>query len=94
MILHVIEASVCGPHSLRVAFSDGTQKRVNLLPVLDGPIFEPLRDPAYFSRVVVDPVLGTVVWPNEADLAPEALYELSAEEEAATSNEPIESIAA
>jgi len=24
-------------------------------------------DPAYFARVVVDPVAGTVVWPNEAD---------------------------
>ena len=81
MILHILEAEVCGPHSLRLTFSDGTRKRVNLLPLLDGPIFEPLRDPAYFARVAIDPVAGTVVWPNEADFAPEALYELQAEEE-------------
>ncbi len=81
MILRIFEAEVCGPHLLRLTFSDGTRKRVNLLPLLDGPIFEPLRDPAYFARVVVDPVAGTVVWPNEADFAPEALYELEAEEE-------------
>jgi hypothetical protein len=93
MILHVIEVSVCGPHSLRLVFNDGTRKRVNLLPLLDGPIFEPLRDPVYFARVVVDPVVGTVVWPNEADLAPEALYELSPEEETAVSNEPVASLA-
>jgi hypothetical protein len=93
MILHVIEASVCGPHSLRLVFNDGTRKRVNLLPLLDGQIFEPLRDPVYFARVVVDPVVGTVVWPNEADLAPEALYELSPEEETAVSNEPVASLA-
>jgi hypothetical protein len=80
MILHILEAEVCGPHSLRLTFSDGTRKRVNLLSLLDGPIFEPLRDPAYFARVVIDPVAGTVVWPNEADFAPEALYELEAEE--------------
>ena len=64
---------------MRLTFSDGTRKRMNLLPLLDGPIFGPLRDPVYFARVVIDPVAGTVVWPNEADFAPEALYELQAE---------------
>lgn len=83
MILHVSEAEVCGPHSLRLTFSDGMRKRVNLLPLLEGPILEPLVDPAYFARVVVDPVAGTVVWPDKADFAPEALYELEAEEEPA-----------
>jgi len=81
MILHIVEAEVCGPHSLRVVFDDGTQKRVNLLPLLEGPVFEPLREPAYFARVSVDPICRTVVWPNGGDLAPEALYELSAEQE-------------
>ncbi len=81
MILHILEAKVCGPHSLSLVFNDGTHKRVNVLPILEGPVFEPLHDPAYFARVVVDPVLGTVVWPNEADFAPEALYELPSEEE-------------
>jgi len=85
VILHIVEAVVCGPHSLLLTFNDGTQKRVNLMPLLEGPIFEPLRDPAYFSRVVVDSLLGTVVWPNGADLAPEALYELPAEEEPVSS---------
>jgi hypothetical protein len=84
MILHILEAKICGPHSLRLTFSDGTRKRVNLLSLLDGPIFEPLHNPTYFARVVIDPVAGTVVWPNEADFAPEALYELEAEEEPAS----------
>jgi hypothetical protein len=35
-----------------------------------GPMFEPLRDVAYFAQVVVDEELGTVVWPDGADLAP------------------------
>jgi hypothetical protein len=87
VILHIFEAEVCGLHSLRLTFSDGTRKRVNLLPLLDGPIFEPLHDPAYFARVVIDPVAGTVAWPNGADFAPEALYELEAEEE--ITGEPI-----
>lgn len=80
MILRIHEAQVCGSHSLRLTFNDGTSKQVDVSPLLEGPIFEPLRDPTYFASVTVDPVCGTVVWPNGADFAPEALYELRAEE--------------
>ena len=76
MVLHVVSAEVCGPHSLRITFSDGLSKHVDLSPLLHGPVFEPLLDASYFAMVVVDPACGTVVWPNGADLAPEALYEL------------------
>jgi hypothetical protein len=62
---------------LELAFNDGIRKRVN--------VFEPLQDPAYFALAVLDSVIGTVVWPNEADFAPEALYELPAEAAAAAS---------
>jgi len=82
--LHITEAKVVGPNSLTLAFNDGTRKTVNLGPVISGPIFEPLRDPEYFARVELDPVCGTVVWPNGADFAPEALYELISVDEPAT----------
>lgn len=73
MILRITHAQVCGPHSLRLTFNDGATGVADLRPLLQGPVFEPLRDPAYFSTVTLDPVCGTVVWPNGADLAPEAL---------------------
>jgi hypothetical protein len=79
MILRVQEAQVCGPHSLQLTFNDGTTKRVDIQSLLEGPVFEPLRDPAYFCRVTLDPACGTVVWPNGADFAPEALRELEDE---------------
>lgn len=82
-MLRILEAKVCGPHILELTFSNSVRKRVNVMPPLDGPIFEPLRDPAYFACVVLDPVIGTVVWPNEADFAPEALYDLPDENGAA-----------
>lgn len=84
MILRITAAEVCGPHSLRVAFNDGTSKTVDLWPLLEGPVFQPLRDPNYFARVLLDPVCGTVVWPNGADLAPEALHQLRPQPEPAT----------
>ena len=75
MIIHVVEATVCGPFLLDVRFNDGVRKTVDLTPLLTGPVFQPLKDPDYFARVVVDAEAGTVVWPNGADLAPEALYD-------------------
>jgi hypothetical protein len=76
MILHVIAVEPCGGHRLRLVFNDGTCKTVNLLPLLNGPVFEPLRDPSAFAEVKLDTECGTIVWPNGADLAPEALHAL------------------
>lgn len=59
---------------LRLTFSDGLVREVDLSDDLWGPMAEPLQDPAYFRRVRVDPELGTVVWPNEYDLDPDALH--------------------
>jgi hypothetical protein len=59
---------------LWVRFSDDSEGEVDLSEELDGPVFEPLRDPAYFRRLALSPDLHTVVWPNGADLAPEFLY--------------------
>ena len=77
-LLHIVDLAVCGPHALDVRFSNGVRKQVDLSPYLVGEVFEPLRNPAYFSRATLDPLCKTVVWPNGADLAPEALMELPA----------------
>ena len=59
---------------VRLEFTDGTQKVVDLEPYLHGPIFELLRvDPAIFRSVRVDPQLGTIVWDNGADMDPDVL---------------------
>jgi hypothetical protein len=39
------------------------------------PRSEPLRDEAFFAKVVFHPELHTLVWPNGADFAPEFLRE-------------------
>jgi len=87
-ILRIDAVELVGPHSLVLRFNDGASRRVNLLPELEGPVFEPLRDPAYFSRVVLDPVAGTVVWPNGADCAPELFRDLPEEKVARPSRLP------
>ena len=82
MILRITSATVSGPHLLSLSFSDGSEKTVNVSTLLEGPVFEPLRDPDYFAQASLDSVCGTVVWPNGADFAPEALYELAADNQA------------
>lgn len=67
-----------GGYRLRLTFADGLVGDVDLadrLRMPRGPVLEPLRDVEYFAKVAVDPELGTVVWPNGADLAPEVLHE-------------------
>ena len=67
-----------GGHRLRLTFADGLIGDVDLaerFTGLVGPMFEPLSDPDYFARVSVDEELGTIVWPNGADLAPDVLHE-------------------
>jgi hypothetical protein len=60
--------------AVELGFTDGTRRTLDLAPLLRGPVFEPLRrDPALFRAVRVDPAIGTVVWPNGADLDPDVL---------------------
>jgi hypothetical protein len=65
---------VLGHYRLRLGFSDGVSRDVDLAGELHGPIFEPLADPNFFAKVRVDDELGTVTWPNGADLDPLVLH--------------------
>ncbi|HEY7962436.1 MAG TPA: DUF2442 domain-containing protein [Solirubrobacteraceae bacterium] len=59
---------------LRLSFTDGLVREVDLSGDLWGPLAEPLQDAAYFRQIRVDPELGTVVWPNGYDLDPDVLH--------------------
>jgi hypothetical protein len=74
---HVLSVDYLGGYRLRLTFADGLVADVDLTEKLlgeVGPIFEPLRDETFFAQVTVDRELGTVVWPNGADLAPDVLH--------------------
>jgi hypothetical protein len=74
MIKHVLakvtEVGAVGLYRLRVRFSDGMEKEIDLEPVLNGEIFVELRDKALFDRVSVDHEVGAVCWPNGANFDP------------------------
>jgi len=74
-IHRVASFAVVGPHTLRVAFTDGTEQRIDFEPVLHGPLFGPLQDLDAFNAVVLDTEAGTLVWPNGADFDPATLHD-------------------
>ncbi len=59
-------------YKLRVTFTDGTSRVVDFENDLKGRLFGPLRDLSLFRQVKVEG--GTLVWPNGADVCPDALY--------------------
>jgi Protein of unknown function (DUF2442) len=62
------------PYILYVEFDDGVAGEYDMRDRLHGPMYEPLRDPAYFAQVTLAD-WGAPVWPNGLDLAPDALHE-------------------
>lgn len=81
-IVHVIRVEVVGDHRLWLGFEDGIEGEINFSTRDWRGVFEPLRDPSYFGRVRLDRGLGTIVWPNGADIAPETLHERVAQQAA------------
>jgi hypothetical protein len=73
-LVDITRVEVIGDHRLRLTFEDGTVGDVDLSEREWRGVFEPLREPAYFARVSVDPEAGTITWPNGVDMAPEPLY--------------------
>ncbi len=63
---------------VKLSFTNGVVADVDLQQFMWGEVFAPLvEDPSLFQRVAVDEILGTIVWPNEADLDPDVLYALA-----------------
>ena len=70
------------PFVLQVQFEDGTERTIDFKPVLVGELFGPLRDPALFNQVQIDPEVHTLVWPNGADFDPATLHDWPAYKQA------------
>ena len=63
-------------YKLLLTFEDESTRLVDLEHHLNGEIFEPLKNVAYFRTVRVDHDIDTIVWENGADFSPDFLYEI------------------
>jgi len=75
-MLHVNKAKYISDYQIWLSFDDGSKGQVNLETYLTGSMFEPLKEISLFSQVRFDKELGTITWPNGADLAPEFLKDV------------------
>jgi len=66
-------------YRLKLRFTNKTEGIIDFRQkvVGRGGVFKPLEDIEFFRQVVVDPISGTLLWPNEVDFCPDVLYQLA-----------------
>ena len=75
MLKDIVAVKALPGHRLYLRFEDGVEGEVAFPAPFDG-VFAALRNPDVFAAVRLNRELGTVVWPNGADLDPDVLYAL------------------
>ena len=72
----VIQVEALRDYTLHLRFSDGSEGNVDISKLVPfNAVFEQLKDKAFFSRVTINPDIGTICWENGADLSPAYLPE-------------------
>lgn len=74
-MIKIVAARHLGDYKVMLEFSDGAEGEFDGRTLLarSGPLLEPLRDEAYFSRCFLD--AGALCWPNGLELSPARLRE-------------------
>ena len=72
MLLDVVKFDYLDGYKLLLTFENGEIKEFDCGTLMDEKPFQVLKDMNYFKRAKID--YGTLLWPNEIDIAPETLY--------------------
>lgn len=75
--MDIISVRPQSDHKLFICFEDGSEGLLDLKTVIpfEG-VFSSLADQHFFSLVTVNKEVGTIQWPNGADLDPDVLHDL------------------
>jgi hypothetical protein len=72
MYWDVKTVQLTGPLSFNVEFEDGLTGNVQFETTHLTGVFESLKDPHIFQQIYIEG--GSVTWPGDLDLAPDAMY--------------------
>lgn len=71
----VSEVQAKEDYTLVITFISGEKRIYNARPLLEKPIYAPLKNLGFFLGAKA--FCGTVIWNDDVDIAPEHLYEHS-----------------
>ncbi len=71
-MIEVCHVEIGQEYNLLITFQNGERRIFDMAPYLQYPVFQKLKNPAFFSLARVN--YGTVTWPGDIDIAPETLY--------------------
>lgn len=75
VLLDIVNVAVEPDYVLLIEFENGEKRIFDMSPYMDKQPFVQLKGSPLFAMASVD--YGTVVWPGNIDIAPEALYDRS-----------------
>ena len=81
MLHDIVEVRHIKDFTVFLVFDNGVQGEVDLsqFVTFEG-VFAALSDISKFAEVFVEKDIGTICWPNGADIAPETLYQCLVEQ--------------
>ena len=88
MFLEINKANYISDYKIELTFNTGEIYLVDLVNELNGTVFIPLRDLAFFKDFTI--TFNTIEWKNGADFAPEYLYKLAKFQNQMTSEPEVE----
>jgi len=75
MLYDIVKAEYIQKYKLKVEFENGYSGIVDFSEYSNrGGVFSKFKDLNFFKKYSVSEDLGTIVWGNEIDIAPETIY--------------------
>ncbi len=75
MLKDIVAVKPLTGYRLLLRFEDGVEGVADVSTLVEFTgVFAPLKDEGFFAAVQVNPDIGTVCWPNGADIDPDVLY--------------------
>lgn len=77
MLIDIVSVRVLDQFCLEIGFEDGVIGTVDVAQLISFQgVFAPLADRHFFEQVRVNSDIGSIAWPNGADLDPDVLYSI------------------
>lgn len=75
MLLDIVKFDFLSDYKVLLTFENGEKREFDCATLIDKKPFHVFEDKNYFKRAKIE--YGTLVWPNEIDIAPDTLYACS-----------------